>query len=158
LSRQNSLLYRAVKLAKKNKAVTAVIAAAFIAVAILSAVAIRTRMTANEQARLAEQFGREAEKIERIMERAYILPLHDIGRERVLVAALMEKIRSRMTEAGPVGRRAGYYALGRGYLSLHDYRHARENLQLALNEGYRAEDIALPMGLVMGELYYRKLD
>jgi eukaryotic-like serine/threonine-protein kinase len=158
LAQQSSLFYRIAKQVKKHRATYTIASIALVIVLVLMGVAIRERFNADQKARLAQQFGQEAERIEGILQRAYLLPMHDIRPEQALVKERMDNIRSSMSRAGRIGAEAGNFALGRGYIALHDYEQARFYLELARKSGYTGPEISYALGQVMGELYRKHME
>lgn len=152
-------LYRARKKAQKHKVVFSVIAVALTAILVISGWSLRTLWQAREQAALAQQFGQQAERIESIVSRGYLLPVHNINQERRLVQQKMKWIEQQMKQLGAVSRGPGHYALGRGFLALHDDESARVNLEKAWNEdAYRTPQVASALGQSLAALYQNKLD
>jgi eukaryotic-like serine/threonine-protein kinase len=150
--------YKIVKQAKKHRVPVTVAGIALLIVMVLIGVTIRERLNADEKARLAQQFGQEAERIEGILQRAYLLPIHDISSEQALVKDRMNNIRDSMHRAGRIAAGAGYFALGRGYLALHDYEQAKLHLELARKSGYEAPEVTYALGQVMGNLYRKSME
>ncbi|MBX7222405.1 MAG: protein kinase [Blastocatellia bacterium] len=157
-AQQTSWWYWAAKKAKKQKSLVAAIAIGSLLVMILGGLLVFTRWTAATQARLAQTFGQEAEKIEAIVRQAYTLPLHNIQPERGLIQARVAAIRNRMREAGSLSEGAGNFALGRAYLALHEYAQARQALDLAWKGGFRDPEIHYVQGRVLGKLYQKELE
>ena len=110
-----------------------------------------------EQARLAQQFGQEVERIAAISRYAASLPLHDTRREMDAIRARMERLEERMRALGPLAAGPGHEALGRGYLALERYDDALRELEAAWATGYRSPELAYALGLVHGKLYQRAL-
>ncbi|MBX7222927.1 MAG: protein kinase [Blastocatellia bacterium] len=142
---------------RKNKPLVALAGSAVGLVLLFGGLAVRTSWRAAEQARLAQQFGESAEKIEAMMRFSYLLPLHDTRRERTIAQEQMRFIQNQMNEAGTVAAGAGNYALGRGFLALHDFEKAFDHLSLAGRNGFQAPGLDFALGRVYGELYRQKL-
>jgi tRNA A-37 threonylcarbamoyl transferase component Bud32/Flp pilus assembly protein TadD len=158
LARPTSGVYRLKKKILKHKALAAVTAIATLLVLGLAGLAARAQWLAKEQAIAAQRFGQEVKEIENIVRYAYLLPLHDTRPEKALVRKRMVWIRGEMTRRGDVGRAAGAYALGRGYLTLEDLGQAHTQLQDAWDRGFRTSEAAYALGRVQGELYQRALE
>jgi eukaryotic-like serine/threonine-protein kinase len=157
-AQQSSWSYRIAKQVRKHKATVSIAAIAFTVVLFFIGIAIHERYTADRNARIAQLFGQEAERIEGILQRAYLLPMHDIRSEQTLVKTRMDEIRSMMDQVGRIGTGAGYYALGRGYLALHEYEQAKTHFELARSNGYQSPDILRALGQVLGHLYRKNLE
>jgi tetratricopeptide (TPR) repeat protein/tRNA A-37 threonylcarbamoyl transferase component Bud32 len=158
LARPGSWLYKLARKAAKHKVVTALAAFSVVGVLFLVFFASYMRWRAMEQSKLAQQFGQEIEKMESVMRYASLLPLHDVRPQKKLVLGRMDRIRKRMQEMGTLARGPGKYALGRGYLSLHDYQGARDQFQAAWDLDYRSPELACALGQALGALYWRHLE
>ncbi|HEY7160614.1 MAG TPA: serine/threonine-protein kinase, partial [Acidobacteriota bacterium] len=127
-ARKDSFIYRTARFIDRNK-ITAAITLLSLLIILFSAGLIRWR--ANKQAKLFQEFGQEVSRIEATMHEAYLLPLHDIREDKKHVVQRLEYIKKQMQEIGSGGYGFGFYSLGRGYLSLHRYQDAYDNLILA---------------------------
>lgn len=156
-ARRAGLSYRVLKKIRKNKAIFAVSVASFLLILVFAVFGLRARWNAAQQARLAQQFGQEIERMDSIMRYAYLLPLHDIRPEKQIVKDRMRSIELQMKQMGRVAKGPGEYALGRGWMSLHEYRKARFHLEKAWEENYRAPEVAYALGNTLGILYHWEL-
>jgi serine/threonine-protein kinase len=121
------------------------------------AIAYKARRGAAEQARLAQQFGQEAERINAIARYAAMLPLHDLRRERTSIRARMDQVRDQMNTLGPLASGPGHHALGRGYVALDQFDKALVELDTAWAAGDRDPELAYELGLVHGQLFQQAL-
>src|SRR5262249_9207071 len=119
---------------------------------------LQTWWQAGKRSALAQHYGEQVVEIEDIMRHGHMLPLHDISREEKMVQERMQKISEEMKSLGEVSQGPGHYALGRGYEALEDYEKAREELEQAWAKGYREPQTAYALGLVLAELYQKRLD
>lgn len=138
---------------RRHKAVAVTLGLAFLLVAGFAGYALRTWRNAREQATLAERFGTQAKEIESIMRFAYLLPLHDVRPEKAMVRKRMKGIEDSIRTMGPDAAAFGHYALGRGYLTLHEFRPALRELTLAGEGGPQIPQVKFALGRVLGELY-----
>ncbi len=134
---------------------TAVVAVG--AAVVAGAIAYKARRGAAEQARLAQQFGQEIERIGAIARYAALLPLHDLRRERESIRARMDRVREQMNALGPLASAPGHHALGRGYVALEQFDKALVDLDAAWAAGDRSPELAYALGLVHGQLFQRAL-
>lgn len=107
------------------------------------------------------EFGREAEHLEMVLRRAYILPLHDLGPERSLVEQRLARIQASLPRLGRWSRPAAHLALGRGLLALDRPEEARRELELGSGGPGRVAadpDTALALGLTLARLYEAELE
>jgi hypothetical protein len=143
---------------RRLRALLGVMAAVAVAGAVFAGgVALRARRGAAAQARLAQQFGQEIEKISAIARYAAFLPLHDTRRELDAIRTRMDQLRARMRVLGPIADGPGHHALGRGALALERYEDALKELEAAYGAGYRSPELADALGIVHGKLYQRAL-
>lgn len=148
-----SIIYVLGKKARKHRAIVAMAAAVLVLMIALTAVAIHSRITAAERARLAQGFAEKAKAIEGIARYAKMLPLHNTQREKVIIKAQMQEIEAEMRQLGEIALGPGHYALGRGYTSLGNLSEARNHLEQAWQSGYQTPDAAFSLGEVMTGLY-----
>lgn len=158
LARRAGFSYRLNKKIRKNKAIFAVSGASLVLILIFAILGLRIRFNAAQQARLAQQFGQEIEKMDSTMRYAYLLPLHDIRMEKQMVKQRMRAIEMQTKQMGKVAKGPGEYALGRGWMSLHEYEKARKHLETAWQENYRAPEVAYSLGHTLGVLYHKELE
>ncbi len=158
LARPAGFSYRLTKKIRKNKAIFAVSGASLVLILVFAILGLRIRFNAAQQARLAQQFGQEIEKMDSTMRYAYLLPLHDIRMEKQMVKQRMRAIELQIKQMGKVAKGPGEYALGRGWMSLHEYEKARKHLETAWHENYRAPEVAYSLGHTLGVLYHKELE
>jgi serine/threonine-protein kinase len=157
LARPATWHYRLQKKAQKHRAIVGIAAIAFIGILLSAAFGIYSWWDAAEQAKHAQQFGQEVEKIEGFLRYVQTLPLHDVRPEMALVRERMKEIQKRMKDVGKPAVGPGNYALGRGYLALYEYEKALIHLEEAWKRNYRTPEVAYSLGAVFGELYQKQL-
>jgi serine/threonine protein kinase/tetratricopeptide (TPR) repeat protein len=138
-------------------ALVALSAAAVLAAAVAGGLAYKVHRNVLEQARLAQQFGQEVERIAALSRYSALLPLHDTRREMDAVRARMQKLKARMQTLGAIAAGPGLEALGRGELALERYEDALRELEASWKTGYRSPELAYALGAVHGKLYQRAL-
>lgn len=148
---------RALKKARKHKAMTVVVCTAVLGFLALGGLLAHTAWTAAERAKAAGVFGQKVREIEALMRYARMLPPHDIQRERARVRSRMADIERLMGGMGDAAEGPGNYALGRGCLLLQDFATARRHLEKAWAAGFREPEAACALGFVLGEFYRRRL-
>lgn len=150
-------LYRLVKKAKKNKALTAVIAAASLALLVLGGVSLRAEWQARERAVLAQAFGQKVKDLDyKIRMEAFLAP-HDIRPHKRQVRQEAQAIRAEMARLGPLAEGPGNYALGKAFLALHEYENALGHLEKAWQAGERTPETAAALGRAFQILYQKSL-
>ncbi len=150
-------VYRAGKRLRKHRALAAVSAAAVLALAALGAVSLHAEWRARERAQLAQRFGQRIGSFKASMEYVATQPLHDITPYKRQLQAEMDSIRAEMRQIGPIAEGPGHFALGQGYLSLHQYDPARDQLERAWRADERGPEVAEALGLAFGRSYERSL-
>lgn len=150
--------YRTIKRIRKHKMVAIPVSIAIVIIMVLVGVGIRMQFQARHREVLARQLGQDLEEIDNIMRSAYMMPPHDIRREKKMVQDRIREIEVRMKESGRAGQAVGNFALGRAYRILEDNEKAVEYLQTAWDGGYREPEAAYELGLVTGHLYQEELE
>jgi len=158
LARRTSRAYRVWRKARKHKAVATALSVAILAVLVAGAIGAYAWRTASTRTRMAQRFGQEVERVEGVMQRAYLLPLHDIRAEMKLVRDRMRRVEEQAREMGSAAAGPGHDALGRGHLALQEYEEAREHLERAVRNGYDTPPVRYALGLALGHLYREALD
>ena len=116
------------------------------------------RAGARSEAQAAQRFGQEVERIEAMLQRAYMAPRHDIRPELDEVRQLMAEIRRQLPSADGASRVSAEYALGRGHLSLGEEELARSHLQRAWDASQEDPRLAYALGLSLSRLYRQSLE
>ncbi|HEY4594617.1 MAG TPA: serine/threonine-protein kinase, partial [Thermoanaerobaculia bacterium] len=150
-------LYRAGKRLRKHRALAAVSITAVLALIALGAFSLHAQWQARERARLAQRFGQRIGSFKASMEYVATQPLHDITPYKRQLQAEMDSIRAEMKQIGPIAEGPGRFALGQGYLSLHQYDPARDQLERAWKADERGPEVAEALGLAFGLSYERSL-
>lgn len=156
-ARPLSFAGRLLRRARKHRGLTILAGAALILVLGATGMTAWTQWRAARQAQLAQQLGEEVKEIEGILQRAYLLPAHDIRPEQQMVRARIARIAAQLDALGASGQGPGHYALGRGYLALSDSAQARIELEAALRSGYSSPSLSYALGRVLGDLYRREM-
>lgn len=157
LARRASLLDRSQKLVRKHPTVSALLAAALLAVLTFAGFGLHAWVTASRQAQWAQHFGQEAERIEALLRYARLQPVHDVSNE---VGTVLQRIKAMEETIGKSGNQAqgpGSYALGRAYLALGQAEVARAYLDQAWEGGFRTRDVAYARGRDLSLLYFQAL-
>ncbi|WP_233261608.1 serine/threonine-protein kinase [Vitiosangium sp. GDMCC 1.1324] len=165
LGQRPSLLYRLQRRARKHRALVAVSAVSLASIGVVGAFgalswleARHTRQQSEERARLAGELGQQVKEIEWFLRAAYTLPLHDTSREQQLVRERMARIATQHHELGDHGEGLVHYALGRGYLAMHEFELAHQELTHAREKGIDSPELHYARGRVLGELYHRAME
>ncbi|HSE41377.1 MAG TPA: protein kinase, partial [Acidobacteriota bacterium] len=152
---KDTIVYRASRFILRNRVAVTIVVLSLLILAFSAGI---MNWRANKQARLFQEFGQEVARIEAFMRYAYLLPMHNIERDKKRVTDRLDYIKKRMEAMGSISYGPGYYSLGRGYLSLHRYQDAHDNLILAWQKHqYQEPAAANALGLAMALLYQEKL-
>lgn len=158
LARKDTVVYLATKFVRRNKIAVAAGTFAVLAIFISAIAAGIIQWRANRREKLLQEFGREAARMESIMRYAYTLPLHDVSRETGMVKENLRSLEKEMNQIGAAAYGPGHHALGRGWISLHEYEKAKEHLELSWNKyNYREPQVANALGLTLAMLYQKAL-
>lgn len=112
---------------------------------------LRKERLAKQQAELSKQLGQEIAQMEWLLRSARQLPLHDLGREKVIVRESMERLQSELAGYGSMSRGLAHYALGRGHMALQEYPQALAQLQQAVRLGLDDPHLHYALGFVFGK-------
>jgi len=152
-ARRTGILTR-VRVKARNNPRTAIVAAvAAIVMLVLGTLAINERRTAARRAEIAQDFGREIERMDGLLSHAYLLPLHDTRPDRQRVRDRMASIDAGLGELDARSRALGHYAAGRGHLALGEAGKAYERLRRAWDLDDRSPQLSYALGLSLAELY-----
>jgi serine/threonine-protein kinase len=149
--------YRLGKKLRKNRALAAVALAAAVVLILLAAGLVRVRMQAAERAELAQRFGKRVSDVEAGLRYAAVLPRHDMTDSKRRLRRELQLIHEEMQRLGPLAEGPGSYALGHGYLALHQVETARQYLERAWQAGEHSSEVAAALGRAYGFLYEKAL-
>ena len=157
VAKKVGLLYRLKWRARQNKPAAALVLSLLISVIGFAGYGLRQSYVARKQSELQRQIAQDSKDIEWLVRTAYALPLHNVEREQQMVRKRMAQVESRLRSYGELAAGLGHYALGRGYLSLHEHKSARHHLEEAMRLGERGPELYAAIGRVLGELYHEAL-
>ncbi len=157
-ARPASMLYRLYRRAQRQRALVALAVLSFLTILLLAGYGIRTRLAGQRQALLQQQLGQDLKEMEWFLRTTYGLPLHNVEPEQAHIRERMSSIEARLRSYGELGQPLAHFALGRGYLALHEPEQSLEHLQQAARAGTVSPQLAYTMGLAFGNLYDKALD
>ncbi|HTJ44775.1 MAG TPA: serine/threonine-protein kinase [Kofleriaceae bacterium] len=131
---------------------------AVVGLAVTGALWYRSMRKADRLAAIARDLGRDVERFEGELRRAYTLPVTDVRAARAHVRQEMADMRDTVDELDGAAEAAGRFALGRGHLALGELDDARRELERAWSLGLRDPDAALALGLTLARQYERGLE
>ncbi len=152
-AKRTGVLTRVRLRARKNPRTFVAAAVALIAMLMLAGLALNERRTAARRAEIAQNFGREIERMDGLLEHAYLLPLHDTRPDREHVRQRMALIDAQLEDLDPVSQALGHYVIGRGHLALGEASQAQQRLQRAWELGDRSPELNFALGLSLAELH-----
>src|SRR6185436_12229346 len=100
----------------------------------------RSLRRADRLAAIARDLGRDVERFEGELRRAYTLPLSDVRAARAHVRGEMARMAADVEILDGAAEAAGRFALGRGHLSLGELEAARAELEQARQDGLHDPD------------------
>jgi serine/threonine-protein kinase len=156
-ARPAGLRYRLGKKLRKHRALAAVTAAAAVSLLALGGAVLHTRWQAGERAELAQRFGKRVSDVEAGLRYAALLPRHDMTASKGMLRRELALIEEEMKSLGPLAEGPGCYALGHGYLALHQVETARRYLERAWQAGEHGPEVAAALGRALGVLYEKAL-
>lgn len=155
-ARPATITYRIKRKLIKHKWPSVLVGAASLVIIVLSGLWLHTQWNASQRAEIARQLGQEVERIESTIRYAHLLPLHNISREKKIIRERIKEIEKKIIKVGNVGIGPGHYAMGRGFMALQEYSHAKDHLEKAWDSGYQTPEVAYELGLALGELYLKE--
>jgi serine/threonine-protein kinase len=158
LAHSTSLGYRLLKRFRKNRSLALMAGVSLVLVLGFAGFGLTMAVRGRIQSQSSRTFGREAERMEAILLKAYSLPLHDVRPERQLVQERLEQIQASLPTLGRWSQPAARLALGRGFLALDRLDEARRELEEATGGVPRDPDTALALGLTLSRLYQAELE
>lgn len=158
LAKRAGMSYVVWKKIQKNKLATLFLTLAIGLSAVFFGIWRKGKIDAAEQARLAQELGKDVTEMELFLRNAYTIPLHDVERERNIIRKRLLAIQQKTGATSDVGQGPRDYAIGRGYLALEDPQQAHEHLEAARAAGYASPDLDYAFGRALGELYRKGLE
>lgn len=157
-ARRAEWTYRLLKTITRNRLAAAVIGGALLAIGLIGAYALHSVWHVREESRIAQAFSVEVNEMEAKLEKAYLLPQHDIRAALSEVQSRLRHLEDEMEARGRPAKGPGHHALGRGHNVLRQNEKALVYLQMAWDDGYRNPDVAYALGVALGRLYERELE
>lgn len=157
VAKKVGLLYRLKWRARQNKPAAALVLSLLVSVVLFAGNGLRQSYVARKQSELQRQIAQDSKDLEWMIRTAYALPLHNVEREQQLLKKRMQQVEQKLRSYGDLAAGLGHYALGRGHLSLHEYRPAKVQLEEAQRRGERGPELQAALGRVLGELYHEAL-
>jgi len=158
VARRTSILHRWAMRARKHPTISTLLAIATIAVLASIAWAMTTSLQSSRRQQSAQRFGQEIERMEAIARYSAMLPLHDVQRERRWIRERIARIESEVQSMSRTSAGPAEYAIGRGYLALHEWGRSQKHLEAAWAADYRTPEVAYALGRVIGARYQDEAD
>jgi serine/threonine-protein kinase len=156
-ARRTSWAGRVVVRARRHPLQAALVGAVIAAMLITIGTWVHGRQVAQRTARVAQQFGRDVERIDARMRLAHLVPPHDIRSDRETVRRMVASLEDELASVGAPARAAGHSAVGRAYRVLGELESAREHLEHAAELGETSSAQAHARGLTLAGLYREAL-
>lgn len=156
-ARHFSTAYRVRKIVHKNRIVFLVFSILVLALGLFSGFFFYFQKQLNFKAKLTKEFLDETKYIDRVLQDAYLAPMLVITTERTKIIDRLLSIQKLIDKNKNVVLGAGSYAIGHGYLQLHEYYKAISSFMTAWNNGYREKEVALDLGQAYAMAYKKTL-
>ncbi|MBZ0112729.1 MAG: protein kinase [Thermoanaerobaculia bacterium] len=145
--------YRSSLWLRRHRTMVAVAAVVLMAGAIGATLATREVARNKAQARMARDFGIEAEQIGTQLQLAHLSPTNDLQSVREQVGRRMEDLVRRVDSLGSLAVGPGENALGYAALRLGDLEEATTHFEASWNSGYQRPEVALGLAEAMARRY-----
>lgn len=147
--------YRLAKFNQRHRSLV-VVASLLLAVAFfLAGLVVHNRLRAAARLRAERMFTSLVRQGENTMQVAYLLPAHDISRQRNTLRQLIMRVQAMLDEMGAVAQGPGAYALARCHLALDEPETALRWALKARREGYQVPEVSRTLGIIYAELFTR---
>lgn len=153
-----SLTYRFSKRVRKNKALSAVIGFASIAILAMAVWAVRERRLSAYRVYLAQEFSRQAQSIENKMHLVFTMPRHEVTSALEDVYREIAAIEQQITDIGAAADGPGHYAIGRALLTISDHEGALTHLEKAEAAEYASPEFHAAMSQALSEVYRKQVN
>lgn len=156
-AKRPTLRYRGEKWARKHRSLVWVAALALVGVLAMGGLALKERVQASRQARFAQHFAQEAERVEAMLRYIRLSPAHDIEPEMAQVEQRVQALEADMRRGGRLALGPGQFALGRADLALDHPEEAEDHFRDARKAGFQDADLDLFQARARVRLYQRDL-
>jgi serine/threonine-protein kinase len=154
LARRPSIAYRAGKLLRKNRLVTAVFGLLILA----TGYGLFSSLRARSQVRFAQRLGQDVERLDSRIFQVRSLPRHNAAPELEEVRLELARLQEETEQQGHWAQGPARLALGRGYLALGDLEKARMQLEAARKAAPKDPETAQALGTTLARLYVEELE
>lgn len=156
-AKRPTLRYRGEKWARKHRSLVMVGALALMGVLAMGGLVLNARFQASKQARFAQHFAQEAERVEAMLRYIRLSPAHNVEPELAHVEVRVQTLERELQEGGRLARGPANLALGRANLVLDRPEEAEHHFEAARRAGFQAPDLDLLQARVRVRLYQREL-
>ncbi len=158
-ARKPSVFYKFSKLIKKNRTAASFLLFGLVFSLFFGLMAIKTRLQQRKITSLAREYDLEVKYIENFLWYTYTKPLHDVRGELTLIKDRIKLFEKLIEKEAPVSKGPGYYALGRVYMILNDYKTAYKYLKSAWNDyKYKVPEVNYALGITLAMIYQEELE
>ena len=157
LAQPPSWSYRWRKKLIRYRALATVVGVATLLIVGSLAVTFKTRWQAEQSARYAREFGREAEQVATRLKIAQLAPRHDLAIERSSLAESVARLEQKSRQLGGMALQPGLTAVGRAQLALGQLEEAWQRLDEAQSLDDGDPELARLRGRVLFLLYRQRL-
>ncbi len=144
---------RAKKWVRRHRVLASVVGASLATLLIVGGFSAAALVRSKAQARAAQRFSRESERLESLLARVYALPAHNVQPVEDEVRRDLTRLEQEVASLGREAEGPGRLALGRAHLALGDLDEAHAELGRAWESGYRTLEVAEALGSAKAGLY-----
>lgn len=152
-ARPSSKPDRWMKWVRRNRVISAVVAASSLLLLVVIAFSATAVLRSKAQARSAQRFSSESQRLETLLAKVYALPTHSVQASEDEVRRELARLEQEVSGLGFEAEGPGRLALGRTHLTLGDLDEAHTELNRAWGIGYRTPDVAEALGRAKAGLY-----
>ena len=145
------------KWVKRHRLLSSVVGASAATLLLVGGFSVMAVVRSKAQARAAQRFSQESERLESLLARVYALPAHDVQPVEDEVRRELNRLEIEINSQGREVEGPGRLALGRAHLALGDLEEAHSELSRAWDSGYHTLEVAESLGLSKAGLYRASL-
>ena len=157
VARPQTVVYRVTKWARRRRGYVALALAGLLGTGVALGAAVRARLAAAERSRLAQRFGQELQRVRNELDRAHLLPPHDVSGDRRRLAADLGELRALLVGAPEEAKGPGRVVLAHALLLVGDPIEAQRVVDNAQRLGDASTELSLAKGEILLALYRREV-
>jgi len=154
-AKRTNYFYKFLKKIRKNKIAFYFSIAILILVFSFSIYIINVKKYERRQMEIGMEFNQQAKYVEDMLWYIYSSEIHNIKPQIEVIYERFSQIENAFKSLGKIAFGPGYYALGKSYVAIGDYKKAKENLEIALHKyKFKPNDIYYLLSLSYIMVYF----